>query len=178
MDPEWTYTTLPRELSEQLLDKSINPDKIPQFTNKKVFKKYNIVIYDVKSSRKGQQASKRCHQCPIWHIQKPLVYHTSQGRSPEDSYISWRYYNKIQRRIAFLNGKALAFSANNSPEEVWWDMEDQEHDGIPIPPRKEGDVTITEKINHAGVTIEIKKEYKTGKSLLQSFWPNGNPKKK
>ena len=30
----------PRELSEQLLDKSINPDKIPpQFTNKKVFKK-------------------------------------------------------------------------------------------------------------------------------------------
>ena len=54
-------------------------------------------------------------------------------------------------------------------------MEDRPHDRYPLSLLEKKVITI-EKINYEGITLETKKEYKTGKSELLAYWPNGNPK--
>ena len=44
----------------------------------------------------------------------------------------WKNYDALPKRVAFKDGKLLAFMGTSGEEEQWWDRNDKPHAGIPI----------------------------------------------
>lgn len=95
-------------------------DKIPQFTQKKQFKN-GVVIYRVEDSLEGQQAVRRIVDLQWGHDANPWCLIARTG----DEWDYWTKYVAYPKHIAFQYGQLLAFSANNSEENAWWDRQDQ-----------------------------------------------------
>lgn len=126
--------------------KAVNPDNIPEFTNRRVveYDGDEVVIYDVEDSEAGQIAVvKVAHQHFGWsnesgNSKQPwcLAGFTRTGKPTESARNYWHNtYNSVGKKIAFQNGKPIAFMAHdkNYEGDLWWDLEDQPSNNLPLP---------------------------------------------
>ena len=94
-----------------------------------------VVIYEVENSREGQQAVRRAIDSNWGYDKNPwcLAARDSDAEDElEDAWDYWNNYDAYPKRIAFKNGKLLAFSAGDEKNYVeWWDKNDKSHDAIP-----------------------------------------------
>ena len=118
------------------LDTSYNPDNEPCFKNKKNLGD-GVVVYTVDDSKEGQLAVRRANDA-CWGVKfgnwclSRRKNGNGEGHELDEAWKYWNQYNAYPKRIAFNNGKLLAFSAGNEKQHVeWWDKNDESHDAIP-----------------------------------------------
>lgn len=112
-------------------DQQFNPDKESTFSNKKELGD-GIVVYQVQSSIQGQAAVRRAVDVNWGYDKNPWCIITRDKNELDgDAWENWNYYSAYPKRIAFKNGKLLAFCANDKKEITWWDKEDNSSETIP-----------------------------------------------
>lgn len=114
-----------------------------------------VVIYDVEDSKEGQQAVRKAIDVNWGYDKNPWCLAARKNGFDQNEIdvisddqaeklglysddvlaVAWNYwndYNAYSKRIAFKNGKLLAFSAGNEKQHVeWWDKNDKSHYIIP-----------------------------------------------
>ena len=114
-----------------------------------------VVIYDVEDSKDGQLAVRKAIDVNWGYDRNPWCLAARKDGFDQDEIdelseeqaeklgfysddalaVAWRYwnhYNAYPKRIAFKNGKLLAFSAGDNKQHVeWWDKNDKSHNVIP-----------------------------------------------
>ncbi len=118
----------------------INPDEVKTLRNRKDCGN-GLVIYDVdnsEESRKNMRAIIDTHygaDCNPWC----LLEGDGDGNLTRESARMWRKYSKYPKRVAFQDGKLLAFYASDDVPR-WWDRQDNSYeDGIPMTRKLPGD---------------------------------------
>lgn len=125
----------PMELINQFADsikeKPIDPDTVSTLTNKVTYPQ-GITVYNVEESEESRQNMRKIinthfgKNCSPWC----LLQGDENGNLTENSARYWEHYNKYPKRVAFHDGKLIAFFASdNNP--VWWSREDKPYTGIP-----------------------------------------------
>ena len=110
----------------------INPDTVSTLSNKQTYPE-GITVYDVEES---EESRKNMREIISTHFGKDcspwcLLQGDENGNLTEDSLKNWNRYNKYPKRVAFKDGKLLAFFASED-EPTWWDRADAPHNGIPV----------------------------------------------
>ena len=114
-----------------------------------------VVIYNVEDSKDGQLAVRKAIDVNWGYDKNPWCLAARKDGFDQDEIdelseeqaeklgfysddalaVAWRYwnhYNAYPKRIAFKNGKLLAFSAGDNKQHVeWWDKNDKSHNVIP-----------------------------------------------
>lgn len=117
--------------------KPINPDTVPYLSDKRDMG-HGVVTYLVDESRESQQAMREIINTHWGEDANPwcLLQGDGKGNLQEETDSVWgarhywNRYNNLPKRVAFKNGKLLAFMATDlSPKfgEVWWDRQDHRH---------------------------------------------------
>ena len=104
-------------------DKPIDPDTVPQLSDKRVLPD-GVVTYAVQDDRAGQQAMREIVNTHWGKNANPwcLLHGDGEGNLSDGSdggYNAWEYwnhYNALPKRVAFRNGKLLAFMATDEIE--------------------------------------------------------------
>ena len=135
-------------------DIHFNPSSERAFSNS-----YNagdgVVIYEVEDSKEGQLAVRKAIDVNWGYDKNPWCLAARKdgfdqseinalsneqaeklGLYSDDAlavaWNYWKHYNAYPKRIAFKNGKLLAFSAGDKKQRVeWWDKNDESHYTIP-----------------------------------------------
>jgi len=128
----------PNEIIEQyahaIKESAINPDTVKEFTNKRDLGN-GVVTYDVPTTKEGQLAARKALDTHFGEDSNPwcLLQRDKDGLTfNAENY--WDHY-KGQKRIAFQNGKLVAFHAGHK----WWDRDDHDSYGIRVVIKVEGD---------------------------------------
>ena len=124
-------------IKESAASRRINPDTVPEFSNK-VTHENGITIYTVEDTKAGQEAVRRIIDTHWGEDANPWCLAARQNGSLDDAWEWWNNYNATDKRIAFKDGKLLAFCASDD-EVKWWDKEDQSHSGIFYTVKNKGD---------------------------------------
>lgn len=99
-------------------------DNIPELSDKEVLQN-GIVTYEVEDSEAGMNTVRKIIDYQRGKKANPWCL---AARSPsgdmKEALIMWNHYNKYPKRIAFQNGKLLAFCAS-ARQKTWWDLNDQ-----------------------------------------------------
>ena len=154
-NPEDIFAAFPQHLPKE---KPIDPDTVPELTGKTDMG-HGVTVYDVRDDREGQRAMRRIVNTHFGKDASPWCLLQGEGDTGELSDQAWHYwqhYNSLPKKVAFLNGKLLAFMATDKERTVdtdgtfdafgndryvvvdekipeqWWDRKDASHDGIPI----------------------------------------------
>ena len=114
-----------------------------------------VVIYNVEDSKDGQLAVRKAIDVNWGYDKNPWCLAARKEGFSQDEInelseeqaeklgfysddvlaVAWRYWNHYKaypKRIAFKNGKLLAFSAGDEKQHVeWWDKNDESHNAIP-----------------------------------------------
>ena len=114
-----------------------------------------VVIYNVEDSKDGQLAVRKAIDANWGYDKNPWCLVARKEGFDQDEInelseeqaeklgfysddalaVAWRYWNHYKaypKRIAFKNGKLLAFSAGDNKQHVeWWDKNDKSHNVIP-----------------------------------------------
>ena len=95
-----------------------------------------VVIYKVKNSKEGQLAVRKAIDANWGYNKNPWCLAARIGSNTDDelknAWTYWNDYNAYPKRIAFKNGKLLAFSAGDKKNHVeWWDRNNKSHYTIP-----------------------------------------------
>ena len=127
----------PNELIEKFTDEikgePINPDIVPELTNKKTISEYNITYYDVENTEAGRIAVRKIIDTHFGKNSNPWCLIARIDNDITKSSNFWfSIYSGITKGIAFQNGKLIAFRANSENQEKWWDRMDDPFDGIPV----------------------------------------------
>jgi hypothetical protein len=128
----------PNEIIEQYAhirkEKPVDPDTIKEFTNKRDLGN-GVVTYDVPTTEEGQESARKVLDTHFGEDSNPwcLLQRDKSGLTGNAEYY-WDYY-KGQKRIAFQNGKLVAFYAGHK----WWDRDDHDSYGIRIVSKVEDD---------------------------------------
>ena len=171
----------PKELLSDIaegmtFDKRLDPDKEPCFTQKRKVPGTDIVTYKVEDSQKGQRAV-RAFVDSHWGVNaNPWCLITRNT----DAWHYWNHYNYLQKRIAFQNGKLLAFKACDEEGKgtPWWNRKDECSAGFPY--KKEiGDgkyipLVVSERsVNPIGSYPDVAYRGKRGSNLYEEWTPDG-----
>ena len=115
-------------------DESFNPDKEPTFSNKKELGD-GVVVYQVEDCKEGQLAVRKAIDANWGYDKNPWCLAARDNKNDTKLATAWKYwsetYTAYPKRIAFKNGKLLAFCANDSKEIAWWDKNDKSTVEIP-----------------------------------------------
>ena len=114
-----------------------------------------VVIYEVEDSKEGQLAVRKAVDVNWGYDRNPWCLAARKDGFNQDeinalsddqaeklglysddalavAWNYWKHYNAYPKRIAFKNGKLLAFSAGDKKQYVeWWDKNDEPHYAIP-----------------------------------------------
>ena len=161
-------------IRETKTEKRINPDNVPEFTNKVTYDN-GITVYTVDDTEDGQLAVRSIIDTHWGEDANPwcLAARTENLNFNEDEYEdeyeyerepdltqAWDYwsntYNAVDKRIAFQNGKLLAFCASDNDINTWWDREDHAHEGIPYTVKENGNTFVYSYNETTGQSIKIK----------------------
>ncbi len=124
-------------------EKPIDPDKVPQLTNKRELAD-GLVVYDVEDTKAGQAAMREVINTHWGEDANPwcLLQGDGEGNLTEMSWGYWQTYNGMPKQVAFKDGKLLAFrgidvytdsdKAYADGEATWWDRQDKNSVGIPV----------------------------------------------
>ena len=126
----------------KLTKSHVSPEDYPTvLTNKKEYPLVGITVYDVENSQLGQQAIRNImndqltvngHYYNCWCL---LLVNTTTGKLTNNAWSYWQTYSAIQKKVAFYNGKIIAFCASDHAIDCddWWDLSDKCHDDcIPV----------------------------------------------
>ncbi|MBR1602154.1 MAG: hypothetical protein IJ667_01790, partial [Synergistaceae bacterium] len=111
----------------------VDPDTVPQFSRKQVLPK-GITVYTVEDTEAGQKAVRNIVNTHWGKDAQPwcITETDDKGDLTSDAKDFWtNKYNKTEKRIAFKNGKLLAFSANQTNDVIWTDRLNRETTSIP-----------------------------------------------
>lgn len=97
--------------------KPFDPDKAKTFSNKRTVTTTGgrvFTVYDVENTEEGQREV--CKALAAHYEMSPwcLSTFTSTGEPTESAKRYWGYYNAIPRKIAYENGKPVAFSSDRA----------------------------------------------------------------
>ena len=150
----------------------INPDTVPEFIKSRRHLKiklgneeHNIFIYTVKDTKEGQASVRRIIDTHWGRDANPWCLVARKGNNDDlsDAWYFWKKcYNKTDKRIAFIDGKLLAFSASDTEQVTWWDREDKPTSGIPYTAKYSGhvfDYFYNEELNKL---IKVHEKLKNG----------------
>ena len=116
--------------------KATDPDTIPELTNGRTIgpPSFSIRIYDVADTKEGQLAMRKIINTHWGEDANPwcLLQGDGNGNLSSDAWKYWSHYDGVEKRVAFKDGKLLAFCANDERVDWWWDRQDDPHDGIPF----------------------------------------------
>lgn len=141
----------------------LDPDKEPLFSDRKEVPGTGIVTYLVEDSRKGQQAVRNFIDTHFGKKANPwCLAARANGNDISDAWQYWENYSSYPKRIAFNDGKLVAFSANDSNDVVWWDRQNVVHSGV----------VITETNGDIGTIIEY--DVETGEVIKKHGSEQGN----
>ena len=122
--------------------KPINPDTIKEFSNKNELAE-GIVVYDVQDDFEGQAAVRKIIDTHWGEDANPWCLAARVNGDLERAKDMWLHYSKYPKRIAFRNGKLLAFYASAN-DKTWWDRNDEPHTNIPYSVKsKEGEYEVS-----------------------------------
>ena len=115
----------------KLKEARIDPDTVPTLSNKVEYED-GLAVYDVEDSEESRQNMRRIINTHFGEDSSPwcLLQGDGKGNLTGDSERYWNHYNAQPKRVAFQNGKLLAFFASDG-EPTWWDRKDAPHEGIP-----------------------------------------------
>jgi len=143
-------------------------DKMPEFKDKKIVGENEdltqkqkdtlngLTIYTVEDTREGQAAVRKIIDSHFGEDANPwcLAARTDGGLGNAWYYWSNRY-NAYPKKIAFKNGKLVAFSANSDSDVVWWDRNDEPHEGIETTSDLGDNKILTVYLDENGKVVEI-----------------------
>ena len=129
---------------DSIKEKPINPDTIKEFTNKKEIPGTGITVYNVKNTKEGMEAVRRIIDTHLGKDSNPWCLAARVNGDLNEAWILWKdTYNGIDKKIAFKNGKLIAFKAEkktnqsklsklfrDEQKQTWWDRFDQPSEGI------------------------------------------------
>lgn len=115
----------------KLKEARIDPDTVPTLSNKVEYED-GLAVYDVEESEESRQNMRRIINTHFGEDSSPwcLLQGDGKGNLTGDSARYWTIYDAQPKRVAFQNGKLLAFFASDG-EPTWWDRKDAPHEGIP-----------------------------------------------
>ncbi|MBR8759010.1 DUF3310 domain-containing protein [Porphyromonas levii] len=115
---------------------AVNPDVVPELSNKREIG-YGITVYDVDDTPEGQLAMRRIVDAHLGEDANPwlVLYGNGIGGVTDYAMDYWQQYNGCQKKVAFENGKLLAFCASEMELDVWRDVMDRPFIGIPLSSR-------------------------------------------
>jgi antitoxin component YwqK of YwqJK toxin-antitoxin module len=106
-------------------------DKMPEFSDKKTISEHGLTIYTVDDTKEGQAAVRKIIDSHFGEDANPWCLAARVNGNLDAGWGHWsRTYNAYPKKIAFKNGKLVAFSANSDSEVVWWDRNDEPQSGI------------------------------------------------
>lgn len=118
----------------KIKEKAIDPDTIPELSNRQTIGSppFSIHVYEVEDTKEGQLAMRKIINTHWGEDANPwcLLQGDSNGNLSSDAWQYWNHYNGVPKRVAFKDGKLLAFCANDYAKDCWWDRQDSPHDGI------------------------------------------------
>lgn len=118
----------------KIKEKATDPDTIPELTNGRTIgpPSFSIRIYDVANTKEGQLAMRKIINTHWGEDANPwcLLQGDGNGNLSSDAWRYWGHYNGVPKRVAFQDGKLLAFCANDERVDCWWDRQDEPHDTI------------------------------------------------
>lgn len=155
-------------IKETPSERRVNPDTVPEFSEKRELPG-GITVYTVQDDKAGQAA-----------VRNIIDTHWGEDANPwclaarnDNAWEMWEHYNGTKKRIAFKNGKLLAFRASEGDKAQWWDRQDKPSSGLHFDETKDGAI-LGYVIND-----ETGKVYKERESLrdgtVQRFDRDGNP---
>ena len=158
-NPEDIFEAFPQHLPKE---SPTDPDKVPELVNRREMGR-GIVVYDLDESEDtsavvgGEEMGLPAAQLAMRRIVNThwgrdaspwcLLQADDRGNLTRDALSYWGHYSAKGKRVAFRDGRLLAFMATDGngaaeggdcPDE-WWDRKDQSHVGIPFEGRVEGD---------------------------------------
>ncbi len=117
--------------------KPINPDDLPTLTNKQSLP-HGITIYNVDDTPQAQQHIRDIIDTHLGTRTNPwCITSAIDGRLTDEARQFWKAYNAHPKRVAFRDGRIIAFFAADIPIPIWWDTQDRPHTAIPIAPLTE-----------------------------------------
>lgn len=125
----------------EIKDKPIDPDTVKELSNKVEYGD-GLTVYEVENSEAGREAMRKIINTHFGKDASPwcLLQGDSEGNLTSQSAQYWQHYNAYPKRVAFKDGKLLAFFANDEDTPVWWDRLDRpNYDGIPVTGKIKGD---------------------------------------
>ena len=122
-------------------EKRINPDDVDTLHKIQEFPEQGIVVYQVDDSDESRENMRKIINTHFGKEASPwcLLQGDGEGNLTPQSKRYWQYYDAYPKKVAFKDGKLLAFCANSSDAETWWDRNDEPNDGIPVTMKIEGD---------------------------------------
>ncbi len=106
-------------------------DKIPEFKDKKILDEYGLTIYTVDDTKEGQAAVREVIDSHFGKDANPWCLAARVNGSLNSAWGFWsNRYNAYPKKIAFKDGKLVAFSANSNYDVLWWDKNDSSSKGI------------------------------------------------
>ena len=115
----------------KLKEARIDPDTVSTLSNKVEYED-GLTVYDVEESEESRQNMRRIINTHFGEDSSPwcLLQGDGKGNLTDESARYWVHYDAQPKRVAFQNGKLLAFFASDG-EPTWWDRKDAPHEGIP-----------------------------------------------
>lgn len=162
-------------IKEKRSDLRINPDTVPEFSNKVDYGN-GITVYTVDDIRKGQQAVRSVIDTHWGENANPwcLTRRDDYGALGRASWSYWKNYNGVPKRIAFRNGRLLAFGASINDNNQCWDREDAPFDGIPYTVKENGNSFFYIYNEETGQSIKQKETLADGS--IHEWYENGSLK--
>ena len=120
-------------LPRQQAGERIDPDTVKTLTNKQVVGDTGITIYNVANGEQGRKDMREIINTHFGKSASPwcLLQGDGEGNLTDSSKRYWKRYSAYPKRVAFKDGKLLAFFASDD-EPTWWDRQDRPHAGIPV----------------------------------------------
>ena len=118
----------------KIKEKAIDPNTVPELSNGQTIgpPSFSIRVYDVEDTKEGQLAMRKIINTHWGEDANPwcLLQGDGKGNLNSDAWQYWNHYNGVPKRVAFKDGKLLAFCANDDNSDCWWDRQDEPHDEI------------------------------------------------
>lgn len=130
-----------RHADIKVKEKPIDPDTVDTLYDRHVVGDTGIVTYEVEESEESRENMRKIINTHFGDEASPwcLLQGDGKGNLTPESAEYWEHYSAYPKRVAFKDGKLLAFSANSEDEVVWWDRQDEAHEGIPVVDKIDGD---------------------------------------
>ena len=166
----------------KIKEKAIDPDTVPELSNGRTVgpPSFSIRVYDVEDSKEGQLAMRKIINTHWGEDANPwcLLQGDGEGNLSSNAWYYWNHYNGVPKRVAFKDGRLLAFCASNYAKNYWWDRQDNAHNGISFDmkmPNDELGREATYEISSNGALGNPTNIHRGDKQngIYEEWWENG-----